>query len=168
MTRRKSLLMVASLAILAAPILEATSAHTQARTRESMPLLPVVPNPAEMGSANIDCELLLKGRVFVDGEPIPAAARVVRLKLRDTIIPLVLDGNRGRPGDPFSQAMRSEQMMEAYQSILTKTVMVSVDRRSDEIQLEEHHHSTDRLRVEGCSRGFLMPIFAISSVRRSH
>jgi hypothetical protein len=114
------------------------------------------------------CQILLSGRIFPEGEPIPKDLRVVKLRIGESVVPMVLDPEGENPYDPKYQAFRFDRLKEVYDSLLRITVAVRVEHKDDMAQLEDRRDSSDALRVDGCARGWVMPVFEISSVRRSH
>ncbi len=118
--------------------------------------------------AKARCHIQLTGRIFPEGQAIPKDLRVVRLRIGEAVVPMVLDPEGENPYDPKYQAFRFDRLKEVYDSLLRITVAVQVEHKDDMAQLEGRRDSSDALRVDGCARGWVMPVFEISSVRRSH
>src|SRR5208337_108100 len=91
-----------------------------------------VPNLAGLNFPRARCEMMLSGRVFPLGEPLPRNARVMKLRINNTVVPMVVDGEEGGAEDPFAWSLRDEYLQEVYRSILVKEVLIEVDQDSDQ------------------------------------
>jgi hypothetical protein len=138
-----------------------------------LPSIPsVVPNVNVPSLAGLDfprarCEMQLSGRVFPVGEPIPRNVRVMKLRINNALVPMVVDGDEGGAEDPFALSLRDEYLQEVYRSMLVKDVLIEVEQNSDQAQLDHRSEWTDRQRLQGCVRGMGTPIFRITSIRRA-
>jgi hypothetical protein len=126
-----------------------------------------VPSLAGMNFPQARCEMALSGRILLTGEPIPKNARVMKLRINNALVPMIVDSDEGGEEDPFSVSLRSDYLQEVYRSMLVKEVLVEVEQKSDKDQLDNRAEWTNHQRLQGCVRGMSTPIFRISSIRRA-
>ncbi|HEY2663612.1 MAG TPA: hypothetical protein VGI47_04680 [Candidatus Binataceae bacterium] len=145
---------------------------SNAQTIRLPPIAPMIPNMNFTGLAGLNfpharCEMLLSGRILLIGEPIPKNARVMKLRIKDRLVPMVVDSDEGGQEDPFSVSLHNDYLQEVYRSMLVKEVLVEVEQSSDQAQLDNRSEWTYHERLQGCVRGLGTPIFRISSIRRA-
>lgn len=124
-----------------------------------------IPNLAGVFSNGACLKLRISGRVFAPGEPLPKGARIVRLWIKASTVPMVLDSQPDELGD-LRLERRSDCARELYHAILIKRVRVMAD---DQIlaRLLPAAHAFERLRVDGDVRLVASPILLVDSVRRA-
>lgn len=124
-----------------------------------------VPNLAGLPSGEGFVRLRIRGRVFAHGEPLPEGARIVRLRIKTSIVPMVLDSEPSDLGD-LTLNRESTYARELYRAVLTKQVRVIADDQTL-AQLLPATRASGRLRVEGEVRLVASPILVVDSVRRA-
>ena len=145
---------------------------SNAQTIRLPPIAPMIPNMSMPGLAGMNfprarCEMTLSGRILLTGEPIPKNARVMKLRINNALVPMIVDSDEGGEEDPFSVSLHSDYLQEVYRSMLVKEVLVEVEQKSDKEQLDNRAEWTDHQRLKGCVRGMGTPIFRVSSIRRA-
>jgi hypothetical protein len=149
-----------------------SAGSSSAQLLRPLPISPMIPNMNIPSLAGLNfprarCEMLLSGRILLIGEPIPKNARVMRLRINNALVPMVVDSEEGGEEDPFAVSLHNEYLQEVYRSMLVKEVLIEVEQSSDQAQLDNRSEWTDHQRLKGCVRGMGTPIFRITSIRRA-